>query len=469
LSAPSRSGAARVLRRAGANRALALGAALVLAGGSLLACAPSPAAASAIPTTALTVVGGPVAAEGAAVVVTVNAARNLHIEGVAPDTGRVLWSRPYAESAIIPGLAPTLYVLDNVVVDLVPVSTPNGALVDVDGVNATSGATAWRGPQNILVTDAPAPCAQKKFFCVIGYASNVSTAMAVLNPSTGMAVGLLDGPVSALDLDLYQTDAKTPTLQGLSPTATVAWTETVQQLFGAAGYDPVDGWDFLPFGGTEVGTAGATGPDHSDGLDDAKTVGFSLATGVTTWTLPGQFQCGGSLGFLSPAFVCQYTGTLARQHQKSFPLSYQGLGLSLRGFDTGTGAVTWTEPVHDIDTLVNGDAAFSDASHLVVQVAGGKHVLLDATTGKTTALAPHQALWCSTFGLFKVNEDKNLNSAERRAEGSRYSPCTAAGHPTDTLPPSSPSTIGVTVDGVFLWPSPHGLSRRVVGSAEGSA
>jgi len=419
-------------------------------------------------TSPLHVVGGPVAAEGAADVITVDAARNLHLQGIAPDTGKVLWSHPYDESAIIPGVAPTLYVVDNVVVDLMPADAPNDALVDVDGINATTGAIAWRGPQHLLVADAPAPCADKQFLCVIGYTSNTSTAMAVINPADGTDVAILNGPIAALDLDLYLVDAQTPTVEELSASGTVAWTKTIGQLFGGPGYDPGRGWDFLPFGSTEVGTAGAVNADHSMGLDDARTVGFALATGTATWSLAGQFQCGGSLGFETPPFDCVFKGDLAKPNQDTFPISYTGLHLSLQGFDASTGAVTWTLPVRNVDALVNGDAAFLDDTHLVVQLDGGATVLLDTSNGTTSALGRHQVLWCSSSGLFKVNEDKDLNSAEQRVTGTRFYPC-VDGKATAALPASSPSSIGVTVDGVFLWPSPQGLSRRTVGSASGVA
>ena len=263
------------------------------------------------------VVGGPVAGEGSAVVITVDAAHDLRLEGVAPNTGRVEWSHPYSMSAVDPGLAPALYVIDNVVVDLEPVDGPGGALVDVDGINATTGALAWHGPENLLVSDVPSPCAAARDFCLTRYESNASTSMVALDPVTGQTVGTLAGPLEAVDQDVYQTDAKTPTLVALSPSGSAAWTKTFEQLFGSSGYDPAYGWDFLAFGSTEVGTAGATDADRSDGLDDARTVGISLASGGTEWTLPGQFQCGGSLGFLSPAFDCLFAGTLARTHGRT--------------------------------------------------------------------------------------------------------------------------------------------------------
>jgi outer membrane protein assembly factor BamB len=453
-----------------ARAALAAVAAGLLAG-TMATAAPAAAVTqtSSFSTTPLHLVGGPVAAEGAAVVITADASHNLHVEGVAPDTGRVLWSHPYSMSAIIPGLAPTLYVVDNNIVDLVPVNRPSDALVDVEGVNATTGTVVWHGPQHILVSDVPAPCEQRKYFCLLGYNGNASTAMAILNPVTGTAVGTVQGPATAVDLDLYLTDAQTPTLEALSPMGTVAWSKTIDQLFGGPGYNPLNGWDFLAFGGTEIATAGATNADHSNGLDDAKTVGVSLATGATEWSLPGQFQCGGTIAFITPPLDCRFTGTVATPRQKKFPQSYKGLHLSLQGYDAATGQVTWTQPVRNVGALGNGDASFLDATHLLVQLPSGQDALLNAVSGKTAAVPARQALWCSTNGLFRVDEEKTINNAELRAEGTRFAPCTAAGKPATTIPASTPSGVGVTVDGVFLWPSPHGLSRHVVGAAQGIA
>jgi hypothetical protein len=433
--------------------------------------APGPAAAatgthSAIP---LHVVGGPVAGEGSAVVLAVDAARNLRLEGIAPDSGRVEWSHPYGMSAIDPGLPPALYVIDNVVVDLVPVDGRSGALVDVDGVNATTGAVAWRGPQDLLVSDVPSTCARGRDFCLIGYESNATTSMVVVDPVTGRAVSSLAGPLEAVDQDVYQTDAKTATLEALSPSGSVVWTKTFRQLFGSSGYDPALGWDFLAFGSTEVGTAGATNAGRSDGLDNARTVGISLSSGGTEWALPGQFQCGGSLGFLRPPFVCVFSGKLTRTHRHGSSVSHAGLHLTLQGFDAGTGAVSWSRAVRDVDPLVNGDTAFLDASHLVVNLSSGNRALLDVATGTTSGVGRHQALWCAHQALFKVDENKDLNPSGQRAGGARFSPCTADGAWSASLPATDPRTVGVTVDGVFLWPSARGLERRAVGSARGTA
>jgi hypothetical protein len=436
---------------------------------SWAAVAPVGASRGDLSTVPLHVVGGPVAAEGSAVIITVDAARTLRLEGIAPDTGRVLWSRPYGMSAIDPGLAPALSVVDNVVVDMAPADGRAGALVDVDGVNATTGALAWKGPQGLLVADTPSTCAQGRAFCLTGYESNATTAMVAVDPASGHTIGSVAGPLEAVDRDVYETDARTPTLEALSSSGSVAWSKTFRQLFGGSGYDPAFGWDFLAYGSTEIGTAGATNADHSDGLDDARTVGISLTSGGTEWSLPGQFQCGGSLGFLSPAFDCVFSGTLARTHGKRSTQSYAGLHISLQGFDAATGAVSWTRAVQGVDALANGDTSFLDATHLMVNLKSGTRALLNVATGTTSRVGPHDVLWCAHQALFRVDESKDLNPSGRRPGGAQFTPCRVDGAASSSLPATDPTTVGVTVDGVFLWPSTRGLERRVVGEAQGTA
>jgi len=70
------------------------------------------------------VVGDPVAGEGAAAAVTVDGSHNLHLVGVAPDTGHVVWSKPFSESLIDPNLPPEIDSLGNEAIDLVPAVPP---------------------------------------------------------------------------------------------------------------------------------------------------------------------------------------------------------------------------------------------------------------------------------------------------------------------------------------------------------
>ena len=414
------------------------------------------------------VVGDPVAGEGAAAAVIVDRSHNLHLVGVAPDTGQVVWSKPFSESLIDPNLPPELDPLGNVVIDLVPAVKLTNPLVDVEAVNLTIGAVAWNGPQDVLVGDVPSPCAHMTEFCVSVYDKDGSSTTAVLSPSDGTVVGLLKGASTALDYDLYQTDAKTPTLEAVSGSGTVQWTKTTNQIFGRSGYDPYVG-TFSSYGTTEVATIPPPNADHSDGLDNATTVGLSLADGSTLWNLPGQYDCGGSLDLLVPPVNCVYKGILAKTKSNANESTYTGLHMSLQGFDPATGAVTWTVPVRDIDDLTNANVEYVDDNALLVQLADGTNAILDTSTGKTSAVPAAEIFWCISGTTFKVNEDKTFNKSENRPEDDEFYPCKENGDTTQTWPSTSPDQVGVTVDGEFMWPTAHGLARRSVGPAQGVA
>lgn len=447
----------------------------VLAGGLLRVALPGISQSAADPAnpgptslTSIDVVGDPVAGEGTAAVVTVDSSHNLHLVGVAPDTGRVVWSKPFSESLIDPNFPPGLDPLGNEVIDLVPAVKTTNPLVEVEAVNMTTGAIVWKGPEDVLVGDVPSPCAHMTEFCVTMYNKDGSLTTAVLSPADGTVVGLLKGASNALDNDLYQTDAKTPTIEAVSGSGTVQWTRTTKQIFGGPGYDPYVGI-FSSYGSTEVASVPPPNSDHSDGLDNATTVGLSAADGSTMWSLPGQYDCDGSLGLLVPPLNCVYKGELAKTKSNANGSTYTGLRMSLQGFDPTTGAVTWNVPVRDIDDLTNGNAEFVDDNSLLVQLADGTKAILDTSTGQTDAVPPGQLFWCIESNSFKVNENKTFNKAENRPEDTEYYPCKENGDTARTWPSTSPDQIGVTVDGEFMWATTHGLARRSVGPAQGVA
>jgi hypothetical protein len=387
---------------------------------------------------------------------------------VAPDTGRVVWTKPFSESAIDTNLPPELDPIGNLVIDLVPAVKITNPLVNVDAVNMTTGAVVWSGPQDVLVAEVPSPCVHMTDFCVTVYNKDASSTTAILSATDGSVVGLLKGAGTVLDDDLYQTDAKTPTIEAVSGSGTVQWTRTTNQIFGGSGYDPYVGI-FTSYGTTEVATVPPPHGDHSDGLDNSTTVGLSLADGSTQWSLPGQYDCDGSLGLLEPPFNCVYKGVLAKTKSNADESTYTGLQMSLQGFNPATGAVTWSVPVRDIDDLTNGNAEFVDDNSLLVQQADGTDAILDTSTGKTSTVPPGQLFWCMGGTTFKVNEDKTFNKAENRPVNYQFYPCKENGDTAQTWPSTSPDQIGVTVDGEFMWATTHGLARRSVGLAQGVA
>jgi hypothetical protein len=279
----------------------------------------------------------------------------------------------------------------------------------------------------------------------------------------------VNGAEESVDTDLYQTDDQKETLEALSSTGTVSWKKTVADLFGS-GVDLNEGWDFTSYGPTEVATVASSSQSLSVDVDDAKTIGFSVATGSPTWSLGGMFQCGGSLGFEDPPFSCVATGKLLHPNQKSEEFSFKGISLSLQGFDPSTGAKTWTVSVRNVDELENGNAAYLDATHLVVQLHDGSMAMLDTSTGTTAPVTPKTAVWCTTIeSSYKIDENGKLNPGREITGTPAYFACNPTGKATSSLPSTRPQSVGVNVDGDFVWVSPKGLSRVVSGSATGVA
>jgi hypothetical protein len=101
----------------------------------------------------------------------------------------------------------------------------------------------------------------------------------------------------------------------------------------------------------------------TEALGGLKTLGISNTAGTVAWTVPGYFDCGGGLQFLTSDVVCLYTGS-ARQSGRTVTMA--GVGLTLEGLNPASGTTTWSKPVLDPKSLSLGtDVAFADGTHLV--------------------------------------------------------------------------------------------------------
>jgi outer membrane protein assembly factor BamB len=413
----------------------------------------------------LDVVGGPVAAGSDVVVVSVDRSHTLHLDGVNPVTDTVLWQRPYAASAITPGVALTPAAAGTTVADIVPSANSATPLVTVDGINAATGAIAWTLPAQFILSDNPASCVGGVDFCLPAYTADGSAQLAVIDAATGQPTSVLNGPSRALGTDLYQSSNETPTLEQLSATGSIAWSEPVTTVFGP-GYDPGTGWNISPIGGLDVGSVGVAENGSATDLSRFKTVGFSSASGAPQWSIAGSYQCMGPLVFLSTPVACQYRGTVHVAATSTKPPSLRGVTLTLAGFDPATGSTSWSLPVANVRSLTSGNGVqFIDSDHLVVHSTSGRTLSLDTATGLTAPLAPHQRLWCEKTPTYTVTASKGNPAGGRRTGETLYSPCTAHGAIVGGPPPSDPSTIGVTVNGVFVWPSPNGVRTQAVGAS----
>lgn len=417
----------------------------------------------------LDVVSSPVAVGNTAVVITVDGSHSLQLTDVDPVNGESRWQVPYSASDVTPGeyLAPA--VADGIVLDVAPAGNPASPAVTISGIDAATGAKQWSSGASVLLSDNPAPCVANRDFCLTGYNPDGSSEMLILDAATGRAVNLLPGPNRALGVGLYQSDATTPTLEQLTATGTIGWTKPVSAVFGP-GYDPADGWNITPVGSLNVGSIEAVNTGKTVNVAGDKTVGFSIATGGSVWSIPGSYMCMGPLQFLSSQIACQYTGSFQEPSKPSLTPSMKGVTLKLVGFNPTNGAIEWTQPVGDVTALSTGNGlSFMDGTHLLITLPSGKKELLNTSTGTITPPKAHAVLWCQKLPIYKVTASKGTEGGGMRQSAPVYFPCTSNGQATGNAPSSFPSTVGTIVNGVFVWPSPNGLQTHAVATSHSTA
>ena len=412
--------------------------------------------------TSLHVVGGPVGAGNRAVVIYVDSSKNLRLAGIDPGNGKVAWQHPYSATGVTPGVALYPSVIGKIVMDVSPAGKPKNPLVRLSGINAATGKMVWREPGSFIPTDEATPCAQDKYFCIPGYNQDGSSSLLLIHPTTGDYEGLLKGPFRAMGTDLYQTDASKATLEQISPGGTQAWRASVASVFGP-GFSPDYGWIIDQTETLNVGSIEPIVKGNGYDVSNEKTMGIDLATGAPKWSLNAEYDCGGTLYFVSSQVACQYGGVMSKPAVHGNYPSYKGLTVALIGLNADAGTVTWTVPVRNIDAIMNGDGLpFLDDTHVVVTLSSGQAALLDTADGTTSPLSTGEIFWCEKDPNFKVNAPKGFSDEASRTSTSLYFGCTANGKASTKLPRTTPDSVGVKVGGTFVWPSPSGLRMRAV-------
>jgi hypothetical protein len=193
-------------------------------------------------------------------------------------------------------------------------------------------------------------------------------------------------------------------------------------------------------------------------LGPSKTEGIDASNGDVKWSIPGDYECTGTLEFLASQVTCQFTGSLTESTKHLLAPTLHNVTLKLNGFDPTTGAITWTLPVTNVKPFILGiGLKFADGSHLLVTLKNGTTVLLDTDSGKTSTVGSHQVLWCQTTKIFKVSVQSGTPAGKQRITGPLSYPCNAQGKTSSSLPADFPSSVGVTINGIFIWASPTGL------------
>jgi hypothetical protein len=421
----------------------------------------------------LRVVGGPVVADGTAVVLNVTSGHEMELSGVRPTDGSVAWTHPFSSSEITPGVGFTPIAIGSTVLLLAPVGESSNPEVTVEGVNAVTGKVLWSVPQALALSDAPVVCGSGAYFCLSAFVSPTETDQIAVTPASGAVVGVTAGlyrsmgvaaPGTVNDSDLWQTSEAAPTFTQTSTSGHRLWTESVATLFGGSQFDPDYGWDFIVTGNLDIGSVGVAPVGDTEQLGGFKTVGISTSSGAVAWSLPGYFQCGGGLQFLTSDVLCRFTGSA---HAKGQSETMAGVGVTLEGFDSASGATTWSRQVLDPPALALGtNVAFADSTHLVVQLLSGKRVVLDVNNGTTAPVSDNEVFWCEQTPSYRIHTAPGASSDGKRVSEPLFRSCSATGAPVSSTPTTVPTTVGVSVGGRFVWPTPAGL--KAIPSAQSS-
>ncbi len=421
----------------------------------------------------LKVVGTPTTGGGRILVVNLASDRQLQLTAVDPSNGTPTWSQPFSPSAVTQGVYFGPIVAQGVALDLDPATAASNPNVTVKGISVATGKVLWSVPDPAVLSDPPDVCLDSQYFCLPVYVDATTTALVAVNVTTGQLSGALRGPQRLMsptttgtvnDGGLWQTDDTTPTFTEVSPTGQRVWSASVASLFGGAQYDPNYGWAFNAKDGLDIGSVGVTPSGKTEDLTLSKTVGISSSDGSVQWAVPGDYICGGGLQFLTSDVVCRYSGSAVATSPTSGTISGS---LVLQGIDPTTGATTWTRQVLQPTNLSDGaNVPFADGTHVVVLLPNGHRGVLNTETGRVAAPQPNQVFWCEHLPTYHVTAMSGITGSGVRAGTPTFSACAADGHPTTGQPLATVSSVGVTVDGHFVWPGPTGLQAVSVPSSD---
>lgn len=436
----------------------------LIGGGILVAPSVATSASAGWKDASLHVVGGPVVAHKMILVLNVNAERQLELSAIRPSNGTTAWEHPYSQSTITAGLAFSPVAIGSTVLDLAPDVSESNSLTYVQGLNVVTGQAEWKISVPLGVIDAPLVCGAGKYFCFTVYGNGNQTGLVELNPRTGKPVNEVPGLERNMGVaargavnstGLWQSDASVPTFVQTSTSGRVAWSHKVSYLFGGRQFSPNYGWDINVTRTLDIGSVGISPKGTTENVNEVRTIAVATSSGAVKWRAPGMYQCMGSLQFLTSNVTCVFSGPAT---QVGSTVTFRGTKLALSGFNVKTGAPTWIEPVMDVKALSLGaNVSFFDTTHVVVEDAHKKWVVLNTQNGSTTATASSQTFWCETTEKFKVVGLTGIAHGNERAGTPFFRGCTARGTSVRSLPASRPTSVGVLVSEKFVWASPQGL------------
>ncbi len=397
--------------------------------------------------------GQPVVAAGVPVGL-VTEGRKLFLIGIDPATGRQLWKQEASPSAVTPGIPVSVDVIGDRVVYFRPDAAGElyARLVVADP--KTGNDLVASGPQ--LFVSRPTACSRRpddRDVCTVATASRSQTPRSHrLKVDTGQYVAE-DTTVAAYtrsigDGGLVDLGPRGPEYLAMIRDGNVAWRTPVTQAF-PSGFSTDHGWNWRyrseehAFIGSIYGptTQLPDGSRRRDLASGAAMAALSETDGSVLWRDNGSsIDCDGTVSVSVPV-RCRYRGSATYRTDR--PASYEGLDVTIEGYDRRSGATTWSAPVGAVDVLVGGASTgllTAGETQVVVPVPAGP-VVIDLSTGTRQAAAANAVFWCASarreFEYETPFVYQDGRTVTTRSGGTVAFTCDAQAKPATGLPSAS--------------------------------
>lgn len=435
---------------------------------------PAPALVEAWRVGRITPIGQPVAA-GDMVVAYGADGKDLLLFGVTVAEGVVRWRQAASPGRVAGGTPVTPRVLDGRVAYFRP-----------DPIAPLAARLVVASPQtgaDLLVSEPlqfaaqPTACADGRDVCVSVIDGNRTVSRRFSVESAGPVPDPGAAPPGARFVgdDLLDVGQRRPELLAGFQDGTVRWRSPLSRHF-SEGHSTDLGWYFELYrsAGLHVGSVGR--PD--DGRDattvvvdlsKAETAAIRAADGSSAWRAEGtRFLCDARIvlqrrlaatEYEAWPVRCRSRGT-ARYDRVTEAATFEGLDVTVEGFDLASGDTTWSVPLGAATAFMDGytRAAVVSEVEVLVQGAAGP-MIIDLSTGTTRVAAAGEAFWCARDVTFEFREAKQFadgSSLNRWRGGEVLRRCAADGSATAATPSSIAPSLGATVG-----------ARTVVADAEG--
>lgn len=392
--------------------------------------------------------------------------RAFQVVSIDAETGEVRWSATASPSQIVGGEGLELAVSADKsrVIWMKPSKKYTDGLVSLTASDEETGKVAWSfGDGRLEVDSTPSLCRDDDAVCVIGRRKpGDRTSLMVLDADDGKL--LQNRPLSAAEdfrevSDGLRDDGKR--LVAVNQAGRQLWAKKYSDLFDGADVAPDFGWDIQLQQGTYVGSLGyrdASGDEEGtvDLRRTGDTAGISAKTGKTLWVRHGAtVQCGPLQFLVDHPVRCSYKGSIVSENGAE---DYEGLQVTVEGFDVVTGKATWTWKAGNVPALYEGGPGVTriGTAQYAIKTAKGT-TILDADEGPVdTVKGAGLDGWCNASNTAVPRADRQIAVfGEQGYTTNGWFPCRTNGQ-TLKQPPSAATFAVSVVGGIAVWTDKDG-------------